>query len=483
MVPTINKYLLPLEDLIKNNRKYIGYFLIFLSFVSLGFLLYPNSTKDSGGYAITLLWIILWIPIFSRVFGLKIAQVVIPLRRELGILMGTLAFVHGAGFMIAYPSMVASTSFWWSKGSITYTAVGFVALLLSIPLTLTSSSWAMAKLGKNWKRLHRVVYIIIILTVLHVVLLRFSRNFEIAPVIFLCIYFAFKILEWRGIKLYTSENKIYPIGQKWLCIPCGYIYDPLIGDLDSGVAAGTEFSGIPDDWRCPVCGVTKADFVPYIEGQEQETLGARIVSKRYLNPTTIELIIETVDTLTSQIGQFVSFVWDDEQGEFTRQYSIAKQDGRKLTFLIKITELGRGSRILSTLSTGTEVRINGIFGTFRLQESQNPKVFIATGTGLAPIYNMITSLPIASRGTLYFTAATATDLFYIDQLKSIEGLDLHIHITREEVPGCIFGRVDVDMIMASPDTEWYFCGNPRMVTEAVDKLTKKGYTRIYREEF
>lgn len=50
----------------------------------------------------------------------------------------------------------------------------------------------------------------------------------------------------------------------------------------------------------------------------------------------------------------------------------------------------------------------------------NQKVFIATGTGLAPIYNMICSLPVDRRGGLYFCVATATDFFYVDELRAIE---------------------------------------------------------------
>ena len=53
--------------------------------------------------------------------------------------------------------------------------------------------------------------------------------------------------------------------QNFICVPCGFIYDSAIGDPDGGIAPGTEFSDIPDDWRCPECGVTKADFVPYEE--------------------------------------------------------------------------------------------------------------------------------------------------------------------------------------------------------------------------
>ncbi len=49
--------------------------------------------------------------------------------------------------------------------------------------------------------------------------------------------------------------------KKYVCEPCGYIYDPAIGDADSGIAAGTAFEDLPQDWVCPVCGVGKEDFV------------------------------------------------------------------------------------------------------------------------------------------------------------------------------------------------------------------------------
>ena len=49
--------------------------------------------------------------------------------------------------------------------------------------------------------------------------------------------------------------------KKYRCIVCGFIYDPEEGDPDSGIPPGTPFEDIPDDWCCPVCGVSKADFV------------------------------------------------------------------------------------------------------------------------------------------------------------------------------------------------------------------------------
>ena len=47
---------------------------------------------------------------------------------------------------------------------------------------------------------------------------------------------------------------------KYKCLVCGYIYDSEKGDPDSGIAPGTAFEDLPDDWVCPVCGVDKSMF-------------------------------------------------------------------------------------------------------------------------------------------------------------------------------------------------------------------------------
>lgn len=51
--------------------------------------------------------------------------------------------------------------------------------------------------------------------------------------------------------------------KQFLCRACGWIYDEKLGDPDGGLPAGTRFDDIPDDWVCPLCGVTKRDFEPY----------------------------------------------------------------------------------------------------------------------------------------------------------------------------------------------------------------------------
>ncbi len=52
--------------------------------------------------------------------------------------------------------------------------------------------------------------------------------------------------------------------RQYICLACGLIYDEEQGDPDSGLAPGTRFEDIPDDWECPLCGVTKADFEPFV---------------------------------------------------------------------------------------------------------------------------------------------------------------------------------------------------------------------------
>ena len=52
------------------------------------------------------------------------------------------------------------------------------------------------------------------------------------------------------------ENKM----DTYICNVCGYVYDPKDGDPDNGIAPGTTFQDIPENWVCPLCGVGKEDF-------------------------------------------------------------------------------------------------------------------------------------------------------------------------------------------------------------------------------
>ena len=50
--------------------------------------------------------------------------------------------------------------------------------------------------------------------------------------------------------------------KRYVCIPCGYVYDPEKGDPDHGIEPGTSFEDLPESWCCPLCGATKDQFEP-----------------------------------------------------------------------------------------------------------------------------------------------------------------------------------------------------------------------------
>jgi len=48
--------------------------------------------------------------------------------------------------------------------------------------------------------------------------------------------------------------------KSWVCLICGWIYNEEEGLPEEGIAAGTRFADIPEDWRCPLCDVSKSEF-------------------------------------------------------------------------------------------------------------------------------------------------------------------------------------------------------------------------------
>lgn len=65
-----------------------------------------------------------------------------------------------------------------------------------------------------------------------------------------------------AVKSFIKEVSVM---KKYECTVCGYIYDPVTGDPEHGIAPGTAFEDIPDNWVCPLCGVDKSQFQPLPE--------------------------------------------------------------------------------------------------------------------------------------------------------------------------------------------------------------------------
>jgi len=72
-----------------------------------------------------------------------------------------------------------------------------------------------------------------------------------------------KVVEANEKPIAAEPAKPQPLqSKKFKCRACEFVYDPEKGDPESGIEPGTPFKQIPDDWRCPLCGAGKSQFVP-----------------------------------------------------------------------------------------------------------------------------------------------------------------------------------------------------------------------------
>ncbi len=69
--------------------------------------------------------------------------------------------------------------------------------------------------------------------------------------------------------IFTATRNGHKINtmQKYRCRVCGYMYDPQNGDATGKIEPGTAFEDLPDNWKCPVCGVGAQEFRQVDQGQ------------------------------------------------------------------------------------------------------------------------------------------------------------------------------------------------------------------------
>lgn len=205
-----------------------------------------------------------------------------------------------------------------------------------------------------------------------------------------------------------------------------------------------------------------------------------------LTDEMLELKLET-SKIESLPGQWMFINYLGLEKPIKRAYSIANSETKGevsiLTFLIKLLENGQGSNQLRSLQIGDEVELEGPNGHFTLKNTQNPKVFLSTGSGLAPCYRMAKEDQSWSKKWFFFSVSYEKDLFYTKEIKALNIEETHISISREEVEGYEKGRIQIDEIDFAPETEFYICGVPLMVKDFMTKLRARGYSNIYVEAY
>ena len=204
-------------------------------------------------------------------------------------------------------------------------------------------------------------------------------------------------------------------------------------------------------------------------------------------------------TMAFRPGQFVSFeIPHPQTGRLvTRAYSIASPPGRPdvITLLFNLVSGGPGSGFLFHLTVGEKVRFKGPAGNFSLREDPGRELlFIATGTGIAPIRSMVLAnaeRPDPRPAILLWGLRSQRDLYYQDEwaelARRIPTFTAITTLSRPE-PGWAgeTGRVIrlIDERIASVDNRAvYVCGNSSMIADAIARLQQKGLCPIYREKW
>ncbi len=204
-------------------------------------------------------------------------------------------------------------------------------------------------------------------------------------------------------------------------------------------------------------------------------------------------------TLDFQSGQFISFEIPVEgrPHPMTRAYSIASPPSQRgiLTLVFNRVDHGPGSTFLFGLKLGDPVQFKGPAGSFRLRDDvPRNLLFVATGTGIAPIRSMLhTLVPKATPQvvSLLWGLRSQRDLYYQEELHELAARYSLFHSTitlSRPDPGWTgpTGRVTALVqarIKTVDNLAVYLCGNGGMIKDVTDLLRSKGLCPIYREKW
>ncbi len=176
--------------------------LLLLAHASLFGFFFPEFRIDFGEAGGNLLIFILFLSPLSKIFRMRLLQQLMGLRREMGILFGYLVTVHGVGFMFD-PSYAVVIGDYLPFDILSLEApflFGVLAYFLTLPLLLTSNNLANRLLGgRNWKLLHRIVYVMALFVVFHRFMMNGLTGGALVEMVILVFgYLLAKLVAWRN---------------------------------------------------------------------------------------------------------------------------------------------------------------------------------------------------------------------------------------------------------------------------------------------
>ena len=223
---------------------------------------------------------------------------------------------------------------------------------------------------------------------------------------------------------------------------------------------------------------------------------ARLIRTTALSEFTkhLEFEMKSVSHFGFVAGQWLSFKTNEPNGEeITRAYSIASPPSEDNRFALCLNRVQDGfmSNFLCDMKAGDEISCQGPFGDFILRPPMRDTVFIATGTGIAPLRSMLhwlladDSRHLGKQLWLIFGNRTEKDLYYHDEFLRLAADHANFHYlptlsrgsqtwqglrgyVQEHVPGIARSRADMHA---------YICGLDKMVKANRDLLKSLGWDR------
>ncbi len=235
------------------------------------------------------------------------------------------------------------------------------------------------------------------------------------------------------------------------------------------------------------------------------TFTAVLLEKKEVAPSVFFLTFacEKNQTINFKAGQYVVVSVPEGSTTVKRLYSIATSANTQTQFglLIKRVENGVGSGYLTGLSVGESAQMTGPAGLFSIQDSPLHKIFLATGTGIAPILSFLTTYNALS-GSLFWGLQTKNDVFFTDLFVDLRRknplFDFRICLSREQIlPAADYlygGRVNFGLnsymakrgwSLVEDRFEYYVCGSRNVVEALKNDLLARGVKkeRLFFEKY
>ena len=231
-----------------------------------------------------------------------------------------------------------------------------------------------------------------------------------------------------------------------------------------------------------------------------ESFTAKVAAVRDLTHDVRQIDFTLIDPpeMVFAAGQFISFEIDRPGSAIpaTRPYSIAsapRQVGRIQIVLNRVPG-GPGSSYLFNLAIGFNTKFKGPIGSFTLRKNARDVLFVATGTGIAPIRSMLWALAdelSTRRITLLWGLRSERDLYYQDELAALQNRlpRFTSKTTLSQPAGPWSGTVGRVVPLVANDVadvtnlDVYLCGNGAMIREVRNIIRTKGLCPIYTEQY